>query len=86
MVNGRRRRPHEYPLNIRHHGYSVLDLRRATRYRALASFFLVQYNENPSEQLNNLIIVCLLGVMIVTGNRVAINPGFIQTKVSFNAA
>ena len=76
MVNGRRRRPREYPLNIRYHGYSVLDLRRATRYRAMAGVLLLQYNENPSEQLNNLIVVCLLGVMIVTGNRIAINPQF----------
>lgn len=76
MVNGRRRRPHQYPLNIRHHGYSVSDLIRATRYRAMAAFFLLQYNEDPSEYLNNLIVICLRGVMVVTGNRVAINPAF----------
>ncbi len=39
-------------------------------------FYLLQYNENPTELLNNLIVVCLLGVMIVTGNRIAINPQF----------
>jgi hypothetical protein len=78
MVNGPRRRPSNYSLNIRHHGYSIAELRRARRYRRFSVVLRVIYEDNPSEQLRILIIMCLLVVRNVTGNRIAENPIFIR--------
>ena len=78
MVNGPRRRPRNYSLNIRHHGYSVTELRRAHKYRRISVLLSTIYQQTPSEQLRILIILCLLVVRNVTGNRVAQNPIFIR--------
>ena len=78
MVNGPRRRPSNYSLNIQHHEYSVAELRRARKYRRFSVVLGVIYEDSPSEQLRILIIMCLLVVRNVTGNRIAENPILIR--------
>ena len=78
MVFGRRRRRSNYPLNIRHHGYCVRELSQAQRLRSYVGFLMGMYNQRPSARLRNLIIICFIGVRIVTGNRIATNPTFIR--------
>ncbi len=83
MVNGRRRKPAHYSLNIRYHGYSVKDLLAdAIRYRRFADALLLEYFQLlPSALLWETLLVCLYGVLIVNGNRLAINPTLLLTKV-----
>ncbi len=78
MVYGPRRRPRNYSLNIRHHGYSVSELRRAQKYRRFSFILSAIFQDTPSDQLRNLIIMCLMVVRNVTGNRLAENPIFIR--------
>ena len=80
MVNGRRRKPAHYPLNIRHHGYgySVKELADAIRYRRFADVLLLEYLQLPSALLLETLLVCLYGVLIVNGIRLAINPTFVR--------
>ena len=82
MVNGRRRKPAHYSLNIRYHGYSVKDLLAdAIRYRRFADALLLEYFQLPFALLLETLLVCLYGVLIVNGNRLAINPTLLLTKV-----
>ena len=78
MVNGRRRRPAHYPLNIRHHGYSVKELADAIRYRRFADVLVLEYLQQPSALLLQSILVCLFGIRFVNGNRLALNPTFVR--------
>ena len=80
MVNGPRRRPSNYSLNIRHHGYSVAELRRAQKYRRFAVVLRVIYDANPTTHLRFLIIMCLFVVRRVTGFRIAENPSFVRQR------
>ena len=50
MVNGPRRRPSNYSLNIQHHEYSIAELRRARKYRRFSVVLRVIYEDNPSER------------------------------------
>lgn len=50
------------------------------RYRRIAGIFLLEYTQNPTEELLHMIILCLVGVQIVSGNRVAINPTFTRVN------
>jgi hypothetical protein len=81
MVNGRRRKPAHYSLNIRYHGYSVQDLADAIRYRRFADALLLEYFQLPFALLLKTLLVFLYGVLIVNGNRLTINPTLLLTKV-----
>lgn len=62
------------------HGYSVAEFRRARKYRRISVVLRIIHEYNYSEQLRILIIMCLLAVRNVTGNRIAENPIFYQTS------
>ena len=72
MVNDRRRRPKCYPLNIRHHGYSFQDLQLAERFQLFSEFFLAKFLHDPTIDRRNILLICLLGVLVVSGNLLAI--------------
>jgi hypothetical protein len=80
MVNDRRRRPKYYPLNIRHHGYSFQDLKLAERFQLFSEFFLAEFLHDPTIDRRNILLICLLGVLVVSGNRLAINPIFVRVN------
>ena len=75
MVNGRRRRPREYPLIMASVFLAYEEQLDTELWRV---FFNSSTTKNHAEQLSNLIIICLLGVMIVSDNRVATNPHVIR--------
>jgi hypothetical protein len=80
MVNDRRRRPKYYPLNIRHHGYSFQYLKLAERFQLFSEFFLAKLLYDPTIDRRNILLICLLGVLVVSGNRLAINPIFVRVN------
>ena len=75
MVNGRRRRPAHYPLNIRHHGYSSKELSNAIKFKRFIAVFSMEYFQYPT------------ALLLVNGNRLAVNPTFVRVNrflVSFS--
>ena len=80
MVNGRRRRPAHYPLNIRHHGYSSKELSNAIKFKRFIAVFLMEYFQYPTALLLESILACLIGILIVNGNRLAVNPTFVRVN------
>ena len=73
VVNDRRRRPKYYPLNIRHHGYSFQDLKLTERIQLFSEFFLAEFLHDPTIDRRNILLICLLEVLVVSGNRLAIS-------------
>ena len=80
MVNALRRFRKYYSLNSRHHGVTMQEIRRANQCRRFALFLHLIYLRNPTLQLRQTIVTCILFFRNVFGNRVAVNPVFLPRR------
>jgi len=78
MVSGSRRFRKYYSLNSRHNGVTMSDIRRGRKMERAFIVLMARYAQQPTVPLTNVIVVFLLVIRNIFGDRACANPVFVR--------